>query len=232
MKLLPIALGIVGLSMTALPANAQIIQAVTPFANPGEPASKIPEAAAAGEKARGVNVLTQASAQAVGSDTTQLGLQAIDLWINRYTRLYGRLTVPLTQKPAVEGATSPGSTETAAKLSDNVIKQLVDPYGGVFNLSGGYFRRLGKPVEAPVAAEAAGPAGAVSEQSPQAELQGRIQGTGNTSVRRSAGRHRQRDSESGRGDAVGTRAVRRHARRLQVHRPAERHGELAYCRRD
>jgi len=148
-----LSLCLAALLLSANVASAQIIQAVNRFANPGENENKSPKAVASGESEAGANLLTQASAQAVGSDTTQIGLQAVDLWINKYSRLYARLTLPLNSQnptqPSSQNSQSNTSTASASttqtlKISDGVIKQLVDPFGGLFNLSGGVFSYLGK----------------------------------------------------------------------------------------
>jgi hypothetical protein len=122
-------------------ANAQIIQPVNRFASPGESETATDAAVARNSDDKGIALLTQASAEAVGTDGTQVGLQAIDLWLSRKARLYGRLTLPLKRDQQEEAT---GSADGKA-LSENVRRQLVDPYGGLLNLSGGLFARLGKP---------------------------------------------------------------------------------------
>src|SRR4051812_17939554 len=106
------------LLLSANVATAQIVQAVNRFANPGESEAKSTKAVANGEGEAGANLLTQASAQAVGSDTTQIGLQAVDLWVNKYVRLYARLTLPVNAQnptqPVTQNAQANASSNTGA----------------------------------------------------------------------------------------------------------------------
>jgi hypothetical protein len=134
--------------LSATAANAQIIQAVTPFANSGEPESK--KTRQADQAATGATLLSQASVEAIGSDSSQIGLQAMDLWINRYTRLYARLTLPVkaqaaTMTTATTATANSAIAAPATKPSEGIVKQLVDPYGGLFNLSGGVFKAVYTP---------------------------------------------------------------------------------------
>lgn len=70
----------------ASPADAQIIQAVNRFANAGEPEAQTNTAVENQNDDKGMLLLSQASAQAVGTDKAQIALQAVDLWLSRKTR--------------------------------------------------------------------------------------------------------------------------------------------------
>lgn len=135
------------LSVAASAAQAQIVQSVNKFTTPGEPEQNNVTGAEAAKSDKGITLLSQAGAEAVDSETTQIGLQALDLWMSRKSRFYARLTLPIKEKPAVEEKSEDGADTTteAPKLSDSIIKQLVDPFGGILNLSGGLFTRLGAP---------------------------------------------------------------------------------------
>lgn len=83
----------------------------------------------------GVGLLSQADI-AVDADTTQVGLQAMDLFFNKDWRLYVRSTLPVPEdKPA-------GDPAPAATLTSSAISGLTDPYGGVLNLSTGAFLQI------------------------------------------------------------------------------------------
>lgn len=129
--------------ITGSVVDAQIMQAVNRFANPGESEKKTNEAVANDADDKGAVLLSQASAQTTSDGKTQIALQAVDLWMSRKSRLYARLTLPVKTEPAAASAPGAAPTEPAVKPSDGVVKQLVDPFGGVFNLSGGIFTRLG-----------------------------------------------------------------------------------------
>jgi hypothetical protein len=126
-------------------ADAQIIQAVNRFANAGEPEENTNAAVEKKGDDKGMLLLSQASAQAEGGDNTQIALQAVDLWMSRKTRFYARLTLPVKAQPAEKTEESATPTETEKKPSDAIVKQLVDPFGGIVNVSGGYFGQLRKP---------------------------------------------------------------------------------------
>src|SRR5262249_39231664 len=118
---------VIGLMLAAGGASAQIIQAVNPTANPGEPEGKTTNATA---PSPGMNLLTQASVNSSGSDSMQVGLEAIDLWMNKFARLYVRLTLPVKTQAAVTsdatastGASVAAST-TNGKPDDTIVKQL------------------------------------------------------------------------------------------------------------
>lgn len=130
--------------LTVGAAEAQIVQAVNRFANAGEPETKTNDAVTNGADDKGAVLLSQASAQTTSDGKTQIALQAVDLWMSRKSRLYARLTLPVKTEPAATPASAAAATEPVLKPSDGVVKQLVDPFGGVFNLSGGLFTRLGK----------------------------------------------------------------------------------------
>jgi hypothetical protein len=123
------------------------MQSVNRFTAPGQSESRTNDAVAQDADDKGAELLGQASVQATTDGNTQIALQAVDLWMSRKSRLYARLTLPVTKAPAEESVDQAQAAGTSAKLADGIVKQLVDPYGGVVNVSGGIFARLGKPGE-------------------------------------------------------------------------------------
>jgi hypothetical protein len=91
----------------------------------------------------GVSVLSQADVS-LDNDTTQVGLQAMDLFFNKDWRLYIRSTLPLpkAKSESATASTVPAGTSTIASLDDSSISALLDPYGGVLNVSTGAFFQL------------------------------------------------------------------------------------------
>src|SRR5262245_48488886 len=87
----------------------------------------------------GVGLLSQADIE-VDDETTQVGLQAMDLFFNKDWRLYVRSTLPIPQEEAADEAV-PGA-ESTPKLTSSAISSLTDPYGGVLNLSTGTFLQI------------------------------------------------------------------------------------------
>lgn len=90
-----------------------------------------------------VGLLTQADVT-VENNASQVGLQAVDLFINKAMRLYLRTTLPIAQS-AAGSQSAPGQTGGSSqvpKLSDAAVSGLLDPYGGVLNLTGGYWRQI------------------------------------------------------------------------------------------
>ena len=92
----------------------------------------------------GMGLLSQADVQ-VDGDTTQLGLQALDLFFDKNWRLYVRSTLPVPEEKKEETAGSgvdEPTDDTSSELSAAAISALVDPYGGVLNLSTGAFLQI------------------------------------------------------------------------------------------
>ncbi len=143
---------LVMISAPASFAEAQIIQSVNRFSTAGDSEKVTATAAENGEKAQGAQIISQANVD-VSADSTKIGIQAVDLWITRYVRMYGRLTLPVksadtssaTSSTGASGPTASGGSTAAAQVSATPKQQLVDPYGGLFNLSGGVFYSLANP---------------------------------------------------------------------------------------
>jgi hypothetical protein len=91
--------------------------------------------------ASGVSLLSQADV-AVDKSSTLVGLQAMDLFFNKDWRLYIRSTLPVPSEKSSD--TAPGGNPPASdgKLADHAIAALLDPYGGVLNLSTGAYTQL------------------------------------------------------------------------------------------
>jgi hypothetical protein len=136
--------------MAAAPAGAQTMAR----ASEQPPPSNSPTAEAAGN-APSTGLLTQADITG-GARAAQVGLQAGDFFItgNRgsgFAKIYFRTTVPFTQDATATGRSSATGSpsgsgaepETAATLNAATTLALLDPYGGLLNLSGGYWRQLG-----------------------------------------------------------------------------------------
>jgi hypothetical protein len=136
---------ILGASLLAVPAGAQVIQAPSPFATPGESEAAKAAGAIAHKSSADAQALSQGEIDA-SPDGTKIGIQAADLWLNKWARFYGRVTVPVTQdhsKDIKDESTATATTESKAPvLSATAKQQLVDPYGGLANLSGGVFKLL------------------------------------------------------------------------------------------
>jgi hypothetical protein len=129
--------------------HAQIVQSVNAVTSPGDSELTGARRVVAGADAKSGKLLTQGNVDA-SPDGTKIGIQAADLWISKFFRFYGRLTVPVTQPAKSEAPKQPASaTEPAPApvdvrtLSATAKQQLVDPYGGLFNMSGGAFVRIG-----------------------------------------------------------------------------------------
>ena len=148
-------LWVVILVMIAAPApfaDAQIIQSVNRFSTAGDSEKATAIAAENGEKAQGAQIISQANVD-VSADSTKIGIQAVDLWMTPYIRMYGRLTLPVksTDSPSTPASTAASSSaassgsNAARQVSATAKQQLVDPYGGLFNLSGGAFYSLANP---------------------------------------------------------------------------------------
>jgi hypothetical protein len=84
----------------------------------------------------GLSLLSQADV-AVESQTTQVGLQAMDLFFDKDWRLYVRSTLPVP-----DGNDETAAAESATALNASTKSALVDPYGGVLNLSVGAFKHI------------------------------------------------------------------------------------------
>jgi hypothetical protein len=149
----PVSFMIVVLCLLAGTAQAQIIQSVNRFTTPGDAESKAGAAVADGEKSKGAKALTQGDVNA-SADGTKVGIQAADLWLSRFFRFYGRLTLPVTEQQESQGAGDKANavTETPAPpaVTAAARQQLMDPFGGLLNLSGGLFMRLGKQAQTKV----------------------------------------------------------------------------------
>jgi hypothetical protein len=98
---------------------------------------------------KGVDLLQQADIS-VDNDTTQLGLQALTLFFTRDWRFYVRSTVPVPKENNADDAAPalPGAALSAPTLDDAAIAALLDPYGGILNLSAGVFPRLWSAADA------------------------------------------------------------------------------------
>ncbi len=106
--------------------------------------------------AQSSGLLTQADVTG-GSTSPQLALQAGDFFITGtpktgFAKIYFRTTVPLTPDSAANTNASGASSSSgsgAASASTNTLSSaatvaLLDPYGGILNLSGGYWRQIAK----------------------------------------------------------------------------------------
>ncbi len=87
----------------------------------------------------GLGVLSQLDLNA-GSKTAQAGIQALDLYMNNVVRMYTRLTLPLASSSAVSDK---------SVLPQVAVGSLLDPYGGVLNISAGAFKQLVNTVNHP-----------------------------------------------------------------------------------
>jgi hypothetical protein len=128
-------------------AEAQIIQSVQKPAVPGATEAATADAAAS-VGASGTTLLPQGNLEAAADGSLKVGIEAADLFLGHAWRLYMRLTLPVSQKsPSAPAATATATATTPASLalSNTMIQQLTDPYGGVLNMSGGYFYRVGGP---------------------------------------------------------------------------------------
>jgi len=132
------------IAVTSVFASQSYAQTFTPRSL-GQVAGKTNADEAPTSNSPGVGVLSQADV-AVEKDTTQVGLQAMDLFFNKDWRLYIRSTVPVpTDKSSNTTAGNASAASAAAakdQLSNDAISSLLDPYGGVLNLSTGTFIQL------------------------------------------------------------------------------------------
>ena len=99
----------------------------------------------------GLALLSQAD-MLVDDKGAQVGLQALDLFFDKDWRLYVRSTLPIPDAgnagdESGGGTGSPVTPSAATTLPASAISALVDPYGGVLNLSTGTFLQIpiGKP---------------------------------------------------------------------------------------
>lgn len=126
--------------LTPALASAQIIQSVSKGAVPGVKQTDA-AAAAVSSGATGTDLFPQGNLDAATDGGLKVGIEAADLYFNRNWRLYMRLTLPVSDK---SGSTSAAATgPSALALTNTMIQQFTDPYGGVLNLSGGFFYRFG-----------------------------------------------------------------------------------------
>jgi hypothetical protein len=93
----------------------------------------------------GLAILSQADVLVDNKDA-QVGLQALDLFFNKDWRLYVRSTLPVPDDDTAgsgDGSNDDSNTPAAVtKLTSSAIAALVDPYGGVLNLSTGSFHQI------------------------------------------------------------------------------------------
>jgi hypothetical protein len=94
-----------------------------------------------GVSSSGVALLPQADVS-VGNGTTQLGLQAVDLFFNKDWRLYVRSTLPIPKDKSSSTPAAAASEPATVALDDAAIAALLDPYGGVLNLSTGSYTQF------------------------------------------------------------------------------------------
>lgn len=92
-----------------------------------------------------VGLLTQADVT-VENSAAQVGLQAVELFITGnerkgFAKVYVRTTLPMAEdKPEAQAAG--GADGEVAALTPAAVAGLLDPYGGILNLTGGYWRKL------------------------------------------------------------------------------------------
>ena len=84
----------------------------------------------------GVALLSQADVT-VDSETTEVGLQAMDLFFSKDWRLYVRSTLPIP-----EGDKDTVASDTDSTLPSSAVSALIDPYGGVLNLAAGALTKI------------------------------------------------------------------------------------------
>jgi hypothetical protein len=124
-------------------AEAQIIQSVQKPAVPGATEAATADAAAT-VGASGTALFPQGNLEAAADGSLKIGIEAADLFLGHAWRLYMRLTLPVSQKsPSGSAATTASTSTSSLVLTNTMVQQLTDPYGGVLNMSGGYFYRLG-----------------------------------------------------------------------------------------